>query len=74
MSHRYRRGIDQQLDLAAEQVGHRRPAALVWHHQQVDARLRLQQLGREVQKRTAAGDAGRNLAWIRLGVGDELPQ
>jgi hypothetical protein len=39
-----RHGREQRIDLAAEQVGHHRAAALVGHVEQVDAREHLQQL------------------------------
>jgi hypothetical protein len=49
--------FEQQLHLAAQQVGHRRGAAAVGHVHVVDLRHVLEQLGRHVHRRAVAGRA-----------------
>ena len=69
---RGRHGVEHELHLAADQVGHRIARAAVRHVHHVDAGHHLELLARHVD---AGADAGRGeveLAGIGLGVGDQF--
>ena len=59
---------EQQLDRAAEQVGHRRRRAAIGHHRHVEPGLAAEQLGRQVGDAGRAGGADVQLARVAAAV------
>ena len=72
MPEQHRHVEDAHLHLAADEVVHRRRRALVGHVHEIDLRLGLEQLAREVRDAAAAGRAEVHLAGILLRILDQL--
>ena len=65
-----RRGVEHHLHAAADQIGHRGSASLVWHVHERRAGHALEELARHVRRAAAAGRG--EVDGVRLGVGDQL--
>ena len=62
----------ERIDLSADQVGNRSPAAAVGNMDHVDAGHHLEHLAGYMERGSVAGRRKVKLARIGLGVGDEL--
>jgi hypothetical protein len=69
---RFGQGAEIDLHLSAHQVGKRGRAAAIGHMQHVDAGHHFEEFARDMRQGSGAGRCHRYLAWVVLGISNEL--
>ena len=70
--HHLDRRREHQLRLAADEIGDRRPAALVGNMRHLDAGAQLEQFAGQMGNRAIAGRGERQRSWLRLRQRDQF--